>query len=40
VVSYEQLSGQDLAAFLSMHGMTTQLVVTHVLTARHTPPGQ
>ena len=33
VVSYEQLSGQDLAEFLSMHGMTRQLVVTHVLTA-------
>jgi hypothetical protein len=33
VVSYEQLSGQDLADFLSMHGMTKQLVVTHVLTA-------
>jgi len=33
VVSYEQLSGQDLADFLSMHGMTRQLVVTHVLTA-------
>jgi hypothetical protein len=33
VVSYEQLSGQDLADFLSRHGMTTQLVVTHVLTA-------
>jgi len=33
VVSYEQLSGQDLADFLSMHGMTRQLIVTHVLTA-------
>jgi hypothetical protein len=33
VVSYEQLSGPDLADFLSMHGMTRQLVVTHVLTA-------
>jgi hypothetical protein len=33
VVSYEQLSGQDLADFLSMHGMTRQLVVTHVITA-------
>jgi hypothetical protein len=33
VVSYEQLSGQDLADFLSMHGMARQLVVTHVLTA-------
>ena len=33
VVSYEQLSGQDLADFLSMHGLTRQLVVTHVLTA-------
>jgi hypothetical protein len=33
VVSYEQLSGQDLADFLSMHGMGRQLVVTHVLTA-------
>lgn len=33
VVSYEQLSGQDLADFLSMHGMTRQLVVTYVLTA-------
>jgi hypothetical protein len=36
VVSYEQLSGQDLAHFLSMHGMTTQLVVTNVLTAPRT----
>jgi hypothetical protein len=36
VVSYEQLSGQDLADFLSRHGMTTQLVVTHVLTAPRT----
>ena len=33
VVSYEQLSGPDLGDFLSMHGLTTQLVVTHVLTA-------
>lgn len=33
VVSYDQLSGQDLADFLSMHGMTRQLVVTHILTA-------
>jgi hypothetical protein len=33
VVSYEQLSGQDLANFLSMHGMTRQFVVTHILTA-------
>ena len=33
VVSYEQLSGKDLADFLSMHGMTRQLVVTYVLTA-------
>src|SRR5256712_7803810 len=33
VVSYEQLSGQDLADFLSMHGMTRQLVVTRVLAA-------
>lgn len=33
VVSYEQLSGQDLADFLSMHGMTRQLVVMYVLTA-------
>ncbi len=36
VVSYDHLSGQDLADFLSMHGMTTQLVVTHVLTAPRT----
>lgn len=36
VVSYEQLSGPDLADFLSMHGMTTPLVVTHVLTAPRT----
>jgi hypothetical protein len=33
VVSYEQLSGQDLVDFLSMHGMTTTLVITHVLAA-------
>jgi hypothetical protein len=33
VVSYEQLSGQDLADFLSMRGLTRRLVVTHVLTA-------
>jgi hypothetical protein len=32
VVSYEQLSGPDLADFLSRHGMTTPLVATHVLT--------
>jgi hypothetical protein len=32
VVSYEQLCGQDLADFLSMNGMTRQLVDTHVLT--------
>jgi hypothetical protein len=36
VVSYEQLSGPDLADFLLMHGMTTPLVVTHVLTAPRT----
>ena len=36
VVSYDHLSGQDLADFLSMHGMTTQLVVTHVLIAPRT----
>jgi hypothetical protein len=36
VVSYEQLSGHDLADFLSMHGMTTQVVVTHVLAASRT----
>ena len=36
VVSYEQLSGEDLAHFLSMHGMATPLVMTHVLTAPRT----
>ncbi len=36
VVSYEQLSGQDLAHFLSRHGMTAPLVVSHVLAAPRT----
>lgn len=36
VVSYEQRSGQELADFLSRHGMTTPFVVTHVLTASRT----
>jgi len=36
VVSYEQLSGRDLADFLSINGMTRQLVGTHVLTTTST----